>query len=121
DSVLETHHLERDLSRRNFIKVSVAATGGLLLSFGLPVAQRHADAATAARTLPPDAFIRIDPNNVVTFTVPRVEMGQGTYTAWPTLVVEDLEVELDKLPVEHAPPDPKLYSDPILGEQATGG
>ena len=121
DDVLESHHLERDVSRRSFLKASAAAGGGLLLSFSLPVVQRHAEAAGAAKDLPPNAFIRIDPNNAVTFIVPRVEMGQGTYTSLPMLIAEELEVELGQIHVEHAPPNPKLYSDPILGEQATGG
>jgi isoquinoline 1-oxidoreductase beta subunit len=120
-SVLEPRCSDGDFSRRYFLKASVAAGGGLLLSFGLPVLQRHAEAATSAKILPPNAFIRIDPDNAVTFIVPRVEMGQGTYTSLPMLVAEELEVELHQIRVEHAPPDPNLYSDPILGEQATGG
>jgi isoquinoline 1-oxidoreductase beta subunit len=118
---LEQHRPERDISRRDLLKISAAAGGGMLLSFGLPVVQRRAEAAAAVKILPPDAFIRIDPNNVVTFIVPRVEMGQGTYTSLSMLIAEELEVELSQIHVEHAPPDPKLYSDPILGEQATGG
>jgi isoquinoline 1-oxidoreductase beta subunit len=120
-NVLESPRPERDVSRRNFLKASAAAGGGLLLSFGLPVVQRLDEAAAAAKILPPNAFIRIDPNNAVTFIVPRVEMGQGTYTSLPMLIAEELEVELSQIHVEHAPPDPNLYSDPILGEQATGG
>ena len=57
----------------------------------------------------------------MTLIVPRVEMGQGTYTSLPMLIAEELEVDLAQVSVEHAPPDAKLYSDPILGEQATGG
>jgi isoquinoline 1-oxidoreductase beta subunit len=120
-NVLESPRPERDVSRRNFLKASAAAGGGLLLSFGLPVVQRLDEAAAAAKILPPNAFIRIDPNNAVTFIVPRVEMVQGTYTSLPMLIAEELEVELSQIHVEHAPPDPNLYSDPILGEQATGG
>jgi isoquinoline 1-oxidoreductase beta subunit len=120
-NALEQRRLDVDFSRRCFLKASVAAGGGLLLSFGLPILQRHAEAATSAKILPPDAFIRIDPNNTVTLIVPRVEMGQGTYTSLPMLIAEELEVDLQQIRVEHAPPDAKLYSDPILGEQATGG
>jgi isoquinoline 1-oxidoreductase beta subunit len=119
--VLEPHRLDGGFSRRSFLMAGVAAGGGLLLSFALPVMQRRAAAAAPAKMLPPDAFIRIDPDNTVTFIVPRVEMGQGTYTSLPMLIAEELEVELGQIHVEHAPPDPDLYSDPILGEQATGG
>src|SRR5580692_872587 len=120
-NVLQPHRLDGDLSRRNFLEASVAAGGGLLLSFGLPVLQRHAEAAPAGKMPSPNAFIRIDSNNAVTFIVPRVEMGQGTYTSLPMLIAEELEVDLQQIRVEHAPPDARLYSDPILGEQATGG
>jgi len=53
--------------------------------------------------------------------MPYVEMGQGTYTSIPMLIAEELEVELKQVQVEHAPPNAKLYGNPLLGgEQATG-
>src|SRR5258708_34719078 len=52
---------------------------------------------------------------------PRVEMGQGTYPGLPMLIAEELEIDLTQVRLEHAPPDAKSYSDPLLGEQATGG
>ena len=57
----------------------------------------------------------------VTVIVPQVEMGQGMYTSMPMLVAEELEVDLDQVQVEHAPPDDKLYANPLLGFQVTGG
>ncbi len=54
--------------------------------------------------------------------MPYVEMGQGTYTSVPMLIAEELEVELKQVRLEHAPPDDKLYGNPLLaGVQATGG
>jgi isoquinoline 1-oxidoreductase beta subunit len=52
--------------------------------------------------------------------MPYVEMGQGTYTAIPMLIVEELEVDLEQVRLEHAPPDEKRYANPLLGVQATG-
>src|ERR1700737_583534 len=116
---------ERGLSRRTLIKAGAAAGGGLLLSFTVPMLSRYAAAEAEAATKgyggPPNAYVRIDRDNAVAMIVPRVEMGQGTYTSLPMLIAEELEVELSQIHVEHAPPDAKLYSDPILGEQATGG
>jgi len=51
----------------------------------------------------------------------QVEMGQGMYTAMPMLLAEELEVGLDQVRLEHAPPDDKLYANPIFHFQATGG
>ena len=54
--------------------------------------------------------------------MPYVEMGQGTYTAIPMLIAEELEVDLNQVRLEHAPPNEKLYGNPLLaGVQATGG
>jgi isoquinoline 1-oxidoreductase beta subunit len=47
-------------------------------------------------------------------------MGQGTYTSIPMLIAEELEVNLKQVRLEHAPPNEKLYVNPMLGVQATG-
>ena len=52
--------------------------------------------------------------------MPYVEMGQGTYTSIPMLIAEELEVDLTQVRLEHAPPNEKLYANPLLGIQATG-
>jgi len=103
-----------EFSRRDFVKVGA---GGLALGFFLP---RLASAA-APRSFAPNAFLRIDDRGQVTITVPRVEMGQGTYTSLPMLIAEELEVELATIALEHAPASDELYKDPALGEQITGG
>jgi isoquinoline 1-oxidoreductase beta subunit len=49
--------------------------------------------------------------------MPYVEMGQGTYTSVPMLIAEELEVDVSKVRLEHAPANEKLYSNPIMGAQ----
>ena len=68
----------------------------------------------------PNAFIRIATDGQVTLTMPYVEMGQGTYTSIPMLIAEELEIDLKQVQLEHAPPNEKLYANPLLGVQATG-
>src|ERR1700739_4120084 len=69
----------------------------------------------------PNAFIRIDGDGQVVLTMPYVEMGQGTYTAIAMLIAEELEADLSQVRLEHAPPNAKLYGNPLLGGvQATG-
>ena len=104
-------------SRRGFLKAGAAAGGGLMLSLSLPLGN---DEAKAADAFVPNAFIRIDRDGQIFLTMPYVEMGQGTYTSIPMLIAEELEVDLKQVRPEHAPPNEKLYTNPLLGVQATG-
>src|SRR5260221_3918569 len=112
------------VSRREFVTVLAAAGGGLLL--GYRVGEAHAATAAAAPpgTSPPafapNAFIRIGTDGGITLVMPQVEMGQGMYTSMPMLLAEELEVGLDQVQLEHAPPDDKLYANPLFGFQMTG-
>ncbi len=114
---------EGGMSRRTFLKASAAAGGGLLLSFSLPALRRHAEAAglPTANTFAPNGFIRIDREGRVTLIAHKAEMGQGVYTSMPMLIAEELEVGLDQVHLEPAPPDDMLYGDPLLlNHQVTG-
>ena len=106
-----------DLSRRNFLINSVVAGSGLVLSVSLPFDQGR---ARGTESFAPNAFIRIGTDGQIVLTMPYVEMGQGTYTSIPMLIAEELEVGLKQVRVEHAPPNEKLYANPLLGVQATG-
>jgi isoquinoline 1-oxidoreductase beta subunit len=109
-----------DLSRRNFLQVGASAGGGLLLRLSLPLTGNAA--AADATSFAPDAFIRIGGDGQVVLTMPYVEMGQGTYTSITMLIAEELEVDLSQVQLEHAPPNEKLYGNPLLGGiQGTGG
>jgi isoquinoline 1-oxidoreductase beta subunit len=120
-----------DPSRR-----SVLAAGGFTLAFlvssrpgkalalGSPRPQPEDAAAAAADGHPafaPNAFIRIDRSGPVRMVMPNVEMGQGAYTGQATIMAEELDIGLDQLVVEHAPPNAPLYAMPGLKMQATGG
>jgi isoquinoline 1-oxidoreductase beta subunit len=107
------------VSRRRFLKASAAAGGGLLLSLALPLARGEAN-APGARTFEPNAFIRIGRDGRIVLIMHYVEMGQGTYTSIPMLIAEELEVDLSQVVLEHAPPNEKLYANPLFGVQITG-
>ncbi|HEX3164321.1 MAG TPA: molybdopterin cofactor-binding domain-containing protein, partial [Pseudolabrys sp.] len=109
--------LANGLSRRVFLQVGVAAGGGLILTLSLPLGK---GVATKADVFEPNAFIHISGDGEIALTMPYVEMGQGTYTSIPMLIAEELEVDLKRLRLNHAPPNEKLYTNPLLGVQATG-
>ncbi len=107
-------------SRRRLLQAGAAIGGGLLLSVNLPFPNGGAEAAGGDGFVP-NAFIRIDRDGQIVLTMPYVEMGQGTYTSISMLIAEELEVDLEQVRLEHAPPNEKLYSNPLIGGvQATG-
>src|SRR5258708_2555320 len=118
-------------SRSDMLKVGLGTSGALLVAFGIPsIATRfQQDTHTASivteakvETAPfaPNAFIRIERSGDITLTMPLVEMGQGSYTSLAMLLAEELEVGLDQVKLEHAPPNDALYANAILHRQLTG-
>jgi isoquinoline 1-oxidoreductase subunit beta len=110
-------HRSQSLSRRRFVQVSALIGGGLLLGVTLPRSRARAAGGAAGAAL--NAYVRIKPDGVITLIMSKVEMGQGTYTSLPMLIAEELEVGLDQIQLEAAPPDAAVYG--IDGLQETGG
>ena len=107
-------------SRRSFLKTSAIASGGLLMGVALPGLRSTADAAGTLHT--PNAWVHISDDNTITLISARSEMGQGVYTSMPMLIAEELNVDIKQVKVAFAPPDAKLYGNPLLGgPQLTGG
>jgi isoquinoline 1-oxidoreductase beta subunit len=106
-------------SRRAFIAGAAAVSGTLLVGFRLSDASAQTPGTTAI--LAPNAFVRIGRLGTATLILPYVEMGQGAYTSQAQLLAEELELGLDQVILEAAPPNEKLYSHPVWGGQITGG
>ena len=109
------------MERRDFLKISVAASGGLLIGFQFPGVSKLASAETSSSsTFMPNAFVRIGTDERVTVIVNHSEMGQGVYTSLPMLLAEELDADWKRVGFEPAPVDPK-YNHPAFGMQMTGG
>jgi isoquinoline 1-oxidoreductase subunit beta len=101
------------VERREFLKVSLLAGGGLLLSADVG---RMGEASAEGAAFTPNAFIRITPDNLVTIIGKNPECGQGVRTSLPTIIAEELGVDLQKVKVEQGDSDEGKY-----GVQAAGG
>jgi isoquinoline 1-oxidoreductase beta subunit len=106
-------------ARRRFLKSSAAMGGGLVIGVALPDVFRGVASAAASESAV-NAWIRIGSDNSITILCARSEMGQGVVMALPTLVAEELEVDLGKVKVDFAPPG-EAYINSMLGAQLTGG
>lgn len=106
-------------SRRSLLQAGLLAGGGLFI--GLRLTSAAQAAVGGANAFTPNAFVRITADGVITLIMPQAEVGQGIYTSAAMLIAEELEVGLDQITVQAAPPDLAAYFDPTLGDQATGG
>jgi isoquinoline 1-oxidoreductase beta subunit len=106
------------MNRRTFFRISAAATGGFLIAmyFDFPTSAQEA----APKIYPPDAFVHVKPNGEIVIMVNRVEVGQGTSTALPMILAEELDADWSKVIAEIAPAA-DVYKDPVVGMQMLGG
>src|ERR1700758_2056685 len=114
-----THH-DTSLTRRAALK----GFAGLVIGFYMPLPARSQSdfgAGTPSATLAPNAFIRIGTDDLVTVLIKHIEFGQGPFTGLATLVAEELDADWAQMRAEHAPSNPALYKNFLLGMQGTGG
>jgi isoquinoline 1-oxidoreductase subunit beta len=111
----------RSPRRRALLQIGVAAAGGVLVGFEARGAADGAARHGADSVFAPNAFIRIDGHGKITLIMPQVEMGQGIYTGLAMVLAEELDAAYDQVVLEAAPPNEKLYANPLFGLQATGG
>jgi isoquinoline 1-oxidoreductase subunit beta len=117
------------LPRRDFLKFSVAATGGLLASALIPVHAQGvfglldaASGSTPASKL--GAWLRITNSGDIVFAMSQAEMGQGAHTGLSMVVAEELDAPFGRVKLEQAPVT-AAYANPRYvganGGQGTGG
>ncbi|MEN8007197.1 MAG: xanthine dehydrogenase family protein molybdopterin-binding subunit [Candidatus Krumholzibacteriota bacterium] len=102
-----------NLSRRDFLKATAAATGALVLGFRLGQTAQAAEAGDIIFN--PNAWLEITNDGDVIIQVPWSELGQGALTAVPMLLADELEVDFDTVQVR------KAKNDPRFGNMGTGG
>jgi isoquinoline 1-oxidoreductase beta subunit len=109
-----------NMNRRQFIKASALAGGGLLLACHLPFGTRDAAAAGEA-AFAPNAFLRIGTDESVTIIVNKSEMGQGIYTSLPMLLAEELCCDWKRVTFQAAPVAPEYNHTQFGPIMVTGG
>jgi isoquinoline 1-oxidoreductase subunit beta len=107
------------VSRRSFVCSVAAMGGGLALGFNVPFGERGAQAAVNPREI--TAWVVIEPDDTVIVRIARSEMGQGSFTALPMLVAEELECDWSKVRAEFVAPEENLRRNRIWGDMVTGG
>src|SRR2546422_11599337 len=91
------------ISRREFVQ----ASAGLVVSFYLP-GRLVAGLATSPAAAPfaPNAWLRIGTDGIVTLTIDRSEMGQGSQTGLALILAEELEADWSTIRLGPMPENP---------------
>lgn len=110
-------------NRRDFIKASAIAGGGLLVGFRWT--DSPASSLSSIKDIPLSAgagevnfnsYLTISPDNVITIFSPNPEVGQNIKTSFPMIVAEELDADWAKVKVIQANLDAKKFD-----RQATAG
>ncbi len=108
------------MTRRGFVKATLAVSGGMALGFHLP-ALAAAAGETDANGAEINAWLLIDPDDRVTIRVAQSDMGQGVFTAMPMLVAEELECDWRHVRAEYASANRSLRENQVYRRMGTGG
>ena len=115
----------RHLGRRTLLKGGLAIGTGLVIGFRLPLPGDRLTGRLAEAQGPgvfaPNQWLRIDRDGQVTIINSVPEMGQGSMTTMPMIVADELDADWEKVRIESAPTDPKVYANPVTGQMSYGG
>jgi len=107
------------LSRRGFL-IGVGASGvGLALGFNISPAHAESDWTRKSSVPEVNAWIVIEPDDMVRIRVVKSEMGQGTLTGLAQLVVEELQCDWDNVTTEYPTPGESIARNEIWGSFLT--
>jgi isoquinoline 1-oxidoreductase beta subunit len=112
------------ITRRDFMRLSATAGGGLLIAGAWPRTTVAVEPAAAREPVRIGAFVRIEPDGRVIIGARGCEIGQGVKTSLPMLIAEELDVPWERVVVEQLPyglrKDGDKYAS-LYGPQGAGG
>jgi len=106
-------------NRRDFLKSSLLAGGGLMIGFSTLATACSTEAAKGLEI--PDewfeinGYLKIGENGAVTIMAPNPEIGQNVKTSMPMIVAEELDVDWKNVIVEQAPLNTKVFTRQLAG------
>ncbi len=94
------------ITRRQFVET----TAGLVIGFSIGPRAVPGTPARPTDLFTPNAWIRIDPDGIVTLTLDRSEMGQGSQTGLAMLLAEELDADWSAIRLGPMPENPAGWS-----------
>jgi isoquinoline 1-oxidoreductase subunit beta len=117
------------LTRRHFLLTATSAAGGFMIGIGATPRRAQATTVTAQpwnddNASSPneiDAWIAIDPDDSILIRYQRSEMGQGSMTALPMIITEELQCDWSKVRIEYASPNRNIRQNKVYGDMFSNG
>lgn len=107
---------KQELSRRDFLKLSSAASAGLVIGVSLVNAKIvNANTLSDATEFEPSIFLKIGTDGKIIVMAKNPEIGQGVKTSLPQIIAEELEVKWEQIEVQQGTLDNRY------GSQFAGG
>src|SRR5687768_2719025 len=94
------------VGRRDFMRISALTGGGIVVNIMLPFAAKST--SVKANTFEPNLFVKIAPDNIVTFTLTKQEMGQGVSTGMPMIFADEIGADLHAMKIIHSDYNPRV-------------
>jgi isoquinoline 1-oxidoreductase beta subunit len=120
--------IDKTLSRRQFVTTTLTAAGGFALGVGMIDSAAAATLSVRpwnddATGLPGEinAWVVIQPDDTVIIRYGRAEMGQGSFTALPQILAEELECDWALVKPEYASANRNFKENKVYGTLSTGG
>jgi isoquinoline 1-oxidoreductase subunit beta len=115
---------DKQVSRRNFIRLSGLTGAALTIGFATPgwakkTGNLLTSEAASAQNIELGSWVSIDTTGKVTLLNHRSEMGQGSFQSVPQIIAEELEVNLNQVNIVFAPGNQTKYGSQITGGSST--
>ena len=95
--------------KRRIVLGTLAATGALVVGWGLLPPRQRQRGSQALPTAPGqqalNGWVKISADNSVTVMVPKSEMGQGVITSLALVLADELDADWAQVRTEHPPLD----------------
>lgn len=108
-----TESPKEKITRRRFVELGVGLTFVVMLDpWGCkpkPQPQQVGEPSRSAGEAPVGPWVRINTDDTIVIYNPAAEMGQGSMTALPLILAEEMDADWDKVRVEDSPVDPNVY------------
>jgi isoquinoline 1-oxidoreductase beta subunit len=114
---------KESISRRHFIKLGGMSGATFMLGLHWSAQAKEMQVLTSGEAtalgVELNNFILIDSSGKVTIMNHRAEMGQGAFQAVPSIIAEELEVDMNDINIVFAPGNEKRYGSQITGGSST--